>query len=571
MYQGNDLRESWCRVGNDDAHFICVLDMNPRIKYCVELDRIKEFPDYQRLRAEVRFLLIKEYEDDFLKQETLRLGTDYKKHRATKKFCKINEISRSSLFRWLRTYRKLGIVGLIPLYGIQALGADHNAMGLVAICKPEKRHRPIIPVRLDIDPGRPLYCLNQLAKFISSSPNVEPMIKESCIRALSFISDLARRRTTLSLATPFKEQEKQRLQRYQAGSHKHQSARATAILMAEEHRTLLDIGMETGAPRTTIYRWLRKFNSSGLKSIETRYTFPLQEKATSQRKTRVIDIIHKQPSFYDINRTSWTYGAIMQAYKKAYGETVSEGVVQRIIKKTGFTWRRARKVWTSPDPLYREKIGKVIDTLQNLKVGEAFFFVDEAGPYRVKKYGGKALTPDDEHREIPENQSPKGSVQFIAALEALSNQVTWRFIPGRNTRNIISMLGQLCSDYALCSTLFVTWDDISCHRSHVLKEWINLHNLAVSTTSAGPMVTIVPLPSRAQFLNVIESVFGGMKKAIIYNSDYGSKKEMEEAIARHFEERNRFFQENPKRAGNKIWDKEAFDLEKLPGGLFKTM
>jgi hypothetical protein len=85
------------------------------------------------------------------------------------------------------------------------------------------------------------------------------------------------------------------------------------------------------------------------------------------------------------------------------------------------------------------------------------------------------------------------------------------------------------------------------------------------------MISIVPLPSRAQFLNVIESVFGGMKKAVIYNSDYGSKKEMEEAIARHFEERNLFFQHNPKRAGNKIWDKEAFDLNKLPGGLFKKM
>ena len=187
------------------------------------------------------------------------------------------------------------------------------------------------------------------------------------------------------------------------------------------------------------------------------------------------------------------------------------------------------------------------------------------------KYGGKALTPNDEQRVIPEIQSPKGSVQLIAALEALSNQVAWRFISSRSTSNVVSMLDQLCSDYALCSTLFVTWDDISCHRSDALKAWIRLHNSSVSEVSAGPVVSIVPLPSRAQFLNVIESVFGGMKKAVIYNSDYGSKKEMEEAIARHFEERNRFFQENPKRAGNKIWDKEAFDLDKLPGGLFKTM
>jgi len=34
----------------------------------------------------------------------------------------------------------------------------------------------------------------------------------------------------------------------------------------------------------------------------------------------------------------------------------------------------------------------------------------------------------------------------------------------------------------------------------------------------------VPLPAGAQFLNVIESVFSGMARAIIHNSDYESLK-----------------------------------------------
>ncbi len=46
---------------------------------------------------------------------------------------------------------------------------------------------------------------------------------------------------------------------------------------------------------------------------------------------------------------------------------------------------------------------------------------------------------------------------------------------------------------------------------------------------------------------------------------------MQEAIARHFEDRNQYYLENPKRAGNKIWDKQAFDFDKLIGGLFKKM
>ncbi|TSK08574.1 MAG: hypothetical protein FPO08_04505 [Geobacter sp.] len=63
----------------------------------------------------------------------------------------------------------------------------------------------------------------------------------------------------------------------------------------------------------------------------------------------------------------------------------------------------------------------------------------------------------------------------------------------------------------------------------------------------------------------------GMKRAVIHNSNYPSAEIMEEAISIYFDERNRHFQDNPARAGNKIWDKERFDLNKLAGGLFRRM
>ena len=62
-----------------------------------------------------------------------------------------------------------------------------------------------------------------------------------------------------------------------------------------------------------------------------------------------------------------------------------------------------------------------------------------------------------------------------------------------------------------------------------------------------------------------------MKKAVICNSDYATPHDMQAAIARHFEERNTFYRLNPKRAGNKIWDMQKFDFDRLPGGVFKKM
>lgn len=436
----------------------------------------------------------------------------------------------------------------------------------------KRKEKKILYVTLEIDLAKPILGLDRLREIIIHRTDVQENIKTSFSQAIKHITPLLTRHTPVKLASPLTEEEILRLNRYKAKSHKKDSAKAEAILMMNQNAPLIDIGIATNAGKGTIYRWKREFNATRMDSIEIKMT-PSPERIQIQelRKTRIIDIIHKQPEFFDINRTSWTYGTIVEAYTQTYGGTCTKMMVKAIVKSTGCTWRRARKVWTSPDPLYREKIGKVLDALHDLKEGELFFFIDEAGPYQVKQYGGRSLVVKDEHPAVPEYQKTRGSMQLIAALEAVTNQVSWSFIRSKNTDNIVFMLEQLCALSRSAPRIFVTWDSISSHGSQKLASWKSRHNREVSETGIGPLVEIVPLPSRAQFLNVIEAVFSGMKRAVIENSNYGSKKEMEKAISRHFEERNLFYKNNPKRAGNKIWDRESFDLEKLPGGLFRRM
>jgi hypothetical protein len=81
---------------------------------------------------------------------------------------------------------------------------------------------------------------------------------------------------------------------------------------------------------------------------------------------------------------------------------------------------------------------------------------------------------------------------------------------------------------------------------------IERHN-SIKGSNGFPKVLVVPLPSGAQFLNVIESVFSGMARAIIHNSDYGSAEDAKVAIDRYFSERNAKFMQSPSRAGKKIW------------------
>jgi hypothetical protein len=142
-----------------------------------------------------------------------------------------------------------------------------------------------------------------------------------------------------------------------------------------------------------------------------------------------------------------------------------------------------------------------------------------------------------------------------AALELSGNQVTHFYSPKKNTAEMIRMMDVLISAYSDRRRLYLSWDAASWHISKQLFARIDAHNSAVPN-EGGPLIETAPLPAGAQFLNVIESVFSGMARAVIHNSDYPSMDAAKTAIDRHFENRNAHFQQNPKRAGKKIWGDE---------------
>ncbi|MDD2467367.1 MAG: IS630 family transposase [Desulfobulbus sp.] len=478
------------------------------------------------------------------------------------------KMSRSSLLTWLRTVKKEGILGLIPKgmgrkkkppwfpYIQEVVNVSPEIPAAAALKKlqeilPEGMRRPsyhqlvralkrhshiekicrgngqffpvntpikktagFVFVTLKIDTEKPYLALKRFEEIISQRQEIDSEIRLTFSRAVKTIIPLLARQSPLCLQIPLTPQEIKQLNRYKYSKHKRDSVKAQTLLMINENATLFEIGMKTKAPKGKIYRWLREFNANRMSSIEMTMHCPEREKKIEIRHTRVLDIIHNLPTTYGINRTSWTYDTIAKAYRETFGEHCTSGMVASIVKDTGYTWRRARKVWTSPDPKYKEKIARILKTLEELKDGELFFFMDEAGPYQVKQYGGISLAAKGEVPVVPEHQKSKGSIQLIGALEARTNQVIWSFTHSKATKNIILMLGQICALYPAAPKIFVTWDAISSHGSKELYSWRDNHNKTVLEKGAGPVVELVPLPSKSQFLNVIESIFSGMKRAV---------------------------------------------------------
>ena len=210
--------------------------------------------------------------------------------------------------------------------------------------------------------------------------------------------------------------------------------------------------------------------------------------------------------------------------------------------------------------LLLEKLTKITSTLSNLAPDEKFFSIDEFGPFSVKIRGGVALVPGDAIRIIPQRQRSKGSLICTAGLELSLNQITHFYSKKKNSKEMIKLLRRLIIRYRGQKRIFLSWDSASWHASRSLYKVVDeINSDTFQSRRKTALVELMPLPSGAQFLNVIESVFSGMARAILHNSNYGSVQECKAAINMYFAERNQAFMRHPRRAGNKIWGKEQVE------------
>jgi len=124
----------------------------------------------------------------------------------------------------------------------------------------------------------------------------------------------------------------------------------------------------------------------------------------------LIEIIHHKPNYYGVNRSSWTLPALAKVYKEQSGEKLGTTTISSCLKAAKYTIKKARRVLTSPDPDYREKVEGLLKTLHRIGPDEMLFFIDEVGPMRIKKYGGRIYVKENDMPTYLQKQNEKGSI-----------------------------------------------------------------------------------------------------------------------------------------------------------------
>ena len=339
--------------------------------------------------------------------------------------------------------------------------------------------------------------------------------------------------------------------------------RALAVLGRERGFSINDVCGFLHLSKDSCLKYCRRYREGGAVLLMARKTPSTTKFDKEPNKQAVFSLVHTPPSTYGINRTTWRMADLEEVMRRQ-GLPLGQDVIRRIFKESGYKWRSARVVLTSTDPEYRTKVAGIKKILSELGRDEAFFSIDEYGPFAVNKKGGvKRVAPGQEY-VVPQWQKSKGWMILTAALELSSNQVTHFYSRAKNTEEMIKMADLLRAQHHTCRTIYLSWDAASWHISKKLVAHLERLNQEAARDGY-PIVKTAPLPAGAQFLNVIESIFSGMARAIIHNSDYPSIEAAQDAIGLYFAERNAYFSEHPKRAGQKIWGKERVPSAFLEG------
>ena len=344
------------------------------------------------------------------------------------------------------------------------------------------------------------------------------------------------------------------LTKWRKGNDKRLWQIARVLMLANKGLTRLQILEKVESSYRSLDNWIAGYKAKGLEAF---VIAPFIRNGNSidlikERKERITKLINETPKVHGLNRTSWNMAALCLVYNQLYTPKVNYWQICRCVNQMGYNYKKSKKMLTSPDPKFKEKIKKIQTILQKLKPNEKFFSIDEYGPVGIKIKGGRTLKLKTESPDyVPEKQKAKGYIICTAALELSTNQVSHFYSLKKNTFEMIKLIELLINQYHDQSKLYLSWDAVSWHNSKILKRYIDEHNEINK-----PKIILVPLPASTQWLNVIESVFGGLAKAVIHNSAYQSVDECKTAINLHFAKRNSDFKANPKRAGKKIWGKE---------------
>jgi len=133
-------------------------------------------------------------------------------------------------------------------------------------------------------------------------------------------------------------------------------------------------------------------------SIPNRYLKP-----TEEHRQMIFATPYAPPASFGFSRTTWKMANLLDVLRRQ-GLAINLPLMTQVIRDAGYKWRKAKVVLTSNDRKFRKKVDRVRGILSCLEEDEAFFSIDEFGPFAIRLRAGRALVAPGDAHVVPQWQ-----------------------------------------------------------------------------------------------------------------------------------------------------------------------
>lgn len=280
-----------------------------------------------------------------------------------------------------------------------------------------------------------------------------------------------------------------------------------------------------GVHPQSVRLWLRHYAVGGLDALRARLHPGPTPRLSDEQKQTWLTLLAQPPSAYGQSGVLWTAAAMATLLRDRFGVRYHPSHVGSMMHELGYSQQLPSKKPRERDP---QKITQWKDQhwpgiVQRLRETQAtVVFVDEAGflmnPLRKKLWAPRGQTPQVLYRS---RHHMKVSVigGLYAGLDPAQIGLLTQWYPGENVNaeRVVAFLEALLKQ--LSGNLMVVWDNLSAHRSKLLKTWLKTQS----------RLHLEALPPYAPDLNPIELVWCMSKYHRLANHTLADIERLQEA------------------------------------------
>lgn len=290
--------------------------------------------------------------------------------------------------------------------------------------------------------------------------------------------------------------------------------KSAAILKVSEGQSIRQVALHRLLkPRRphTVKDWISRFLEEGTKGLLVKAGrgrkaafAPLSE---AEAQEAVDFVLHQSPRQYGLKRTGWRLQDVGRALRWLDG--YSDAGIYKVLKRLGFSRKKALHFIRSPDPQYRAKWQAILAAYQEAVTNPdevVILFQDELTYYRRAKIR-KSLQPRGrKQRRHRHTAGANTKARITAALNALTGQVIYRQRSKVGVKALIDFYVQIRAAYPHVQRIYLVEDNWPVHYHPAVLEAAEKNNL-----------TLLFLPTYASWLNPIEKLWRWLRQDILHN------------------------------------------------------